>query len=137
MEITKATAADVVSAKLKSEWCRFESDLREWKQAYHNIINKLAHDYRIALLESIDERYPDTTVLNVFGIFNPALIPENEEQRQEYGKEELEIDNGSLRRLQLDWPGFFERYYITLVYFYCKLYQLKKHNKLNEQTRTL
>ena len=124
--LEQSLAPGKVAEKLMSHWEQFSTDLGEWQDAYTEQLDRISEDYLQSLTSSIDDRFPDHKILTAFGIFNPAMIPEDFEKRKLHGMDDLNIlinqfksvlqlDGMNTDKLKVDWPSFVERVYTKRI----------------------
>jgi hypothetical protein len=70
------------------ENCGVSIPSTEQMDRYHDGIYK---KYLSTLLQHLDDRFPDIEIISAFSIFDPKTIPDNPQNRQGYGREELRI----------------------------------------------
>jgi hypothetical protein len=79
-------------------------------------------DYSLAMIRAINDRFPDSELFSSFKIFNPNELPDNENDLDLYGKEEIE---------------FLEEFYGNIKQMDGEEYEIVEKGKLIEEWSSL
>ena len=82
----------MATEKLSSEWNdTFSDTLGEFSTIEAGALDLLTHEYCIALLKNLDERFPVPKVLEAFSCFDPAYVSDCRATRSNYGQIRLQV----------------------------------------------
>ena len=89
--LEKIVRDDSALKELQECWSeRFEADLGQFEEADAVSMSALTKRYIQQLVASLDTRFPDHGILSLFGVFDPADIPDTVEERADYGDTQIE-----------------------------------------------
>ena len=75
---------------MKREWERFAGELGQLTDGDKNQVASITNSYIDETLKQIDTRFPEPKFLTCFMIFDPVQVPQDRQQRKNYGNEELQ-----------------------------------------------
>ena len=89
--LEKIMRDDSALKELQECWSeRFEADLGQLNEADALSMSALTKRYIKKLVASLDTRFPDHDILTLFGVFDPADIPDTVEERADYGDSQID-----------------------------------------------